>query len=95
MKLSRPGLDSACLDWNYSELNWLRGIILGNCLTTTILHRTVGRNCQGWKCHGTAQKMGLPGPLEVLEAFGWKSKSQAPRAFKFCAKRVPIEVNNW
>ena len=20
-KLSRPGLDSACLDWNYSELN--------------------------------------------------------------------------
>ena len=35
MKLSRPGLDSACLDWNYSELNWLRGIILGNCLTKT------------------------------------------------------------
>ena len=35
MKLSRPGLDSACLDWNYSELNWLRGIILGHCLTTT------------------------------------------------------------
>ena len=35
MKLSRPGLDSACLDWNYLELNWLTGIILGNCLTTT------------------------------------------------------------
>ena len=33
--------------------------------------------------------------LKVLEDLGWKSKSEAPRAFKFCAKRVPIEVNNW
>ena len=39
--------------------------------------------------------MDLPRPFEVLEAFGGKSKSEAPRAFKFCAKRVPIEVNNW
>ena len=39
--------------------------------------------------------MDLPRPFEVLEAFGGKSKSKAPRAFKFCAKRVPIEVNNW
>ena len=39
--------------------------------------------------------MDLPRPFEVLEAFGEKSKSEAPRAFKFCAKRVPIEVNNW
>ena len=37
-----------------------------------------------------AQKMGLPRPLEVLEAFGGKFKSKAPRAFKFCTKRVPI-----
>ena len=29
------------------RMNWLGGIILGNCLTTTILHRTVGRNCLG------------------------------------------------
>ena len=39
--------------------------------------------------------MDLPRPFEVLEAFGGKSKSEAPRAFKFCAKRVPTEVNNW
>ena len=39
--------------------------------------------------------MDLPRPFEVLEAFGGKSKSEAPRAFKFCAKRFPIKVNNW
>ena len=39
--------------------------------------------------------MDLPRPFEVLEAFGGKSKSKAPRAFKFCTKRVPTEVNNW
>ena len=39
--------------------------------------------------------MGLQRPLEVLEAFGGKSKSEAPRAFKFCAKRILKEVNNW
>ena len=44
---------------------------------------------------GVAQKMDLPPPFEILEAFGRKSKSKATRAFKFCAKQVPIEVNNW
>ena len=44
---------------------------------------------------GVPQKMGLPCPLEVLEGFGRKSKSEAPRALKFCTKRVPIKVNNW
>ena len=39
--------------------------------------------------------MGPPRPLEVLEGFGRKSKSEAPRAFKFCTKRVLIEVDNW
>ena len=34
-------------------------------------------------------------PFEVLEIFGGKSKSNAPKAFKFSTKRVPIEVNNW
>ena len=42
-----------------------------------------------------AQKMGPPSPLEVLEGFGGKSKSKAPSAFKFCTKRVPIEVDKW
>ena len=44
---------------------------------------------------GVAQKMDLPRPLEVLEGFGGKSKPEAPRAFKFCAKWVLIKVNNW
>ena len=39
--------------------------------------------------------MDLPRPFEVLEAFGGKSKWEAPRAFKFCAKWVPTKVNNW
>ena len=34
-------------------------------------------------------------PFEVLDVFGGKSKSKAPKAFKFSTKRVPIEVNNW
>ena len=42
-----------------------------------------------------AQKLGLPHPFEVLDVFGGKSKSKAPRAFKFGTKWVPIEVNNW
>ena len=44
---------------------------------------------------GVAQKMGLPRSFCVLDIFGGKSKSEAPRAFIFGAKRVPIEVNNW
>ena len=34
-------------------------------------------------------------PFEVLDIFGGKSKSNAPKVFKFGTKRVPIEVNNW
>ena len=34
-------------------------------------------------------------PFEVLDIFGGKFKSNAPKAFKFSTKRVPIEVNNW
>ena len=44
---------------------------------------------------GVAQKIGLPRPFEVLNVFGRKSKSNAPKAFKFGTKWVPIEVNNW
>ena len=43
---------------------------------------------------GVAQKMGLLGPFDVLDAFGRKSKFWAPRTFKFCTKPVPIEFNN-
>ena len=39
--------------------------------------------------------MDLPRPFEVLDIFGGKSKSNAPKAFKFSTKWVPIEVNNW
>ena len=39
--------------------------------------------------------MGPPRPFEVLETFGRKFKSKPPIAFKFCTKRVLIEVNNW
>ena len=42
-----------------------------------------------------AQKLGPPRPFEVLDIFGGKSKSEAPIAFKFGPKWVPIEVNNW
>ena len=44
---------------------------------------------------GVTKKMDPPHPFEVLDIFGRKSKSEAPRAFKFGPKRVPIEVNNW
>ena len=44
---------------------------------------------------GVAQKMGLLRPFGVLDVFGGKSKSEAPKAFIFGAKRVPIEVYNW
>ena len=44
---------------------------------------------------GVAQTMDLLRPLEVLDIFGGKSRSEAPRVFIFDAKRVPIEVNNW
>ena len=39
---------------------------------------------------GVAQKMDLPRPFEVLDIFGGKSKSNAPKVFKFGTKRVPI-----
>ena len=39
--------------------------------------------------------MDPPRPFEVLDIFGGKSKSDAPKVFKFGTKRVPIEVNNW
>ena len=39
--------------------------------------------------------MDPPRPFEVLDIFGEKSKSNAPKVFKFGTKRVPIEVNNW
>ena len=42
---------------------------------------------------GVAQKMGLPCPFCILDIFGGKSKSEAPRAFIFGAKRIPTEVN--
>ena len=39
--------------------------------------------------------MDPPRPFEVLDIFGGKSKSDAPKVFKFGTQRVPIEVNNW
>ena len=42
-----------------------------------------------------AQKMGPLCPLEVLNVFGRKFKSEASRAFIFGTEWVPIEVNNW
>ena len=42
-----------------------------------------------------AQKIGPLGLLEVLDAFGGKSKSEPPKAFKFGTKWVPIKFNNW
>ena len=55
----------------------------------------LGRNEFSPNLKGVAQKLGLPRPFEVLDVFGGKSKSEAPKAFKFGAKWVPIEVNNW
>ena len=43
---------------------------------------------------GVAQKMDPLRPFEILDIFGGKSKSNAPKAFKFGIKWVPIEVNN-
>ena len=42
-----------------------------------------------------AQKLGMPGPFDVLEIFVGKSKYWAPRIFIFGIERVPIEFNNW
>ena len=42
---------------------------------------------------GVARKTGLP--CQVLDVFGRKSKSKAPKAFKSNKKWVPIEVYNW
>ena len=39
--------------------------------------------------------MGLLRPFGVLDVFGGKSKSEAPKAFIFGAKWVPSEVYNW
>ena len=55
----------------------------------------LGRNWFSPNLKGVAQKMGPPRPFEVLNVFGGKSKSNAPKAFKFSTKWVPIEVNNW
>ena len=54
-----------------------------------------GRNEFSPNLEGVAQKLDLPRPFDVLDTFGGKSKSKAPKALKFCTKRVPIEVNNW
>ena len=54
-----------------------------------------GRNEFSPNLEGVAWKLDLPRPFDVLETFGGKSKSKAPRALKFGTKRVPIEVNNW
>ena len=42
-----------------------------------------------------ALKTCLPYPFAIMDAFGKKSKSVAPKAFKFSTKWVFIEVNNW
>ena len=55
----------------------------------------LGRNEFSPNLKGVAQKMGPPRPFEVLDVFGGKSKSKAPKAFKFGTKRLTIEVNNW
>ena len=54
-----------------------------------------GRNEFSPNLEGVAQKLDLPRPFDVLDTFGGKSKSKAPKALKFCTKRVPIKVNNW
>ena len=55
----------------------------------------LGRNEFSPNLKGVAQKMDPPRPFKVLDVFGGKSKSKAPKALKFCTKRVPIKVNNW
>ena len=54
-----------------------------------------GRNEFSPNFEGVAWKLDLLYPFDVLETFGRKSKSEAPRALKFSTKRVPIKVNNW
>ena len=44
---------------------------------------------------GVAQKVCLLRPFEVLNIFGGKSISFAPRTFKFGEKRVSIEMYKW
>ena len=44
---------------------------------------------------GVAQKVCLLRPFEVLNIFGGKSISFAPRTFKFSEKRVSIEMYKW
>ena len=55
----------------------------------------LGKNEFSPNLKGVAQKMGLLRPFGVLDVFGGKSKSKAPKAFKFDTKWVPLEVNNW
>ena len=54
-----------------------------------------GKNWFSPNVEGVAQKLDLPCPFDVLDTFGRKSKSEVPRALKFCTKWVPIKVNNW
>ena len=54
-----------------------------------------GRNEFSQNFKSIAQKMGPPRSFEVLEGFGRKFKTKAPRALKLCTKRVSIEVDNW
>ena len=54
----------------------------------------IGKNEFSPNLKGVAQKMDPLRPFEVLDIFGRKSKSNAPKVFKFGTKRVPIEVNN-
>ena len=53
----------------------------------------LGRNEFSPNLKGVAQKMDLPRSFEVLDIFGRKSKSEAPRALTFGPKQVPIKVN--
>ena len=55
----------------------------------------LGKNEFSPNLEGVAQKMGPLHPLNVLDVYGRKSKSEAPKAFIFYIKRVPVEVNNW
>ena len=55
----------------------------------------LGRNEFSPNLKGVAQKMDPLRPFEVLDIFGGKSKSKAPKAFKFSTKQVTIKVNNW
>ena len=54
-----------------------------------------GRNEFSPNLEAVALKLNLPCPFDVLDTFGRKFKSKAPRALKFGTKRIPIEINNW